>query len=317
MKFYPQKFKMLKKFFYFLGAIGALLLIPIVIYTRFDVSVETLKANYANSESEFVEIDGMQVHYRDEGKGIPLILIHGTSASLHTWDAWTEELKKNFRVIRLDLPAFGLTGPHPQRDYKIPTYVQFLHKFLQKLSIESAYMAGNSLGGLITWEYALAYPQEVKKMILLDASGYPSTRPRPWVFRLAGTPILNQIVRYVTPKFFFKNNLAQVYADDRKISEELITRYFDLNLREGNRQAFIDRSQTTGETNWRKIKQINLPTLLLWGKEDTWTPLSFAERFKADLPQSKLIIYENVGHIPMEEQPEITVKDAQAFLLKN
>jgi pimeloyl-ACP methyl ester carboxylesterase len=307
----------LRKFFYFLLGLLVLLLIPILIYTRFDIPVETLKAKYTNAESEFVEIDGMPVHYRDEGKGMPLVLIHGTSSSLHTWEPWTQELKKNFRIIRLDLPAFGLTGPHPKRDYKIATYVQFLHKFLQKLNIDSCYMAGNSLGGLITWEYALAYPQEVKKMILLDASGYPSTRPRPWVFRLASVPVLNQIVRYVTPKFFFKNNLEQVYADDSKISENLITRYFDLNLREGNRQAFIDRSQTIGESNWRKINQIKTPTLILWGKEDTWTPLSFAEKFKADLPNAELKIYDKVGHIPMEEQPELTVKDAQAFLLKN
>ncbi|MCU0443321.1 MAG: alpha/beta hydrolase [Microscillaceae bacterium] len=307
---------MLRKIFYFLGAILGLLLLVLFFYAKSDIDVEQLKLKYTNQESEFVDIAGMQVHYRDEGAGETLVLLHGTSSSLHTWEAWAQKLKKSFRVIRLDLPAFGLTGPHPQRDYTIQSYVAFVHSFLQKLNIESCYMAGNSLGGLITWEYALAYPNQVKKMILLDAAGYPNTRPRPWVFRLANVPVLNQIVRYVTPKFFFKNNLAQVYADDSQITDDLINRYFELNLRTGNRQAFIDRAQIQQESNWRKIKQIKAPTLILWGKEDTWTPVSFAHRFKADLAQAELKIYDQVGHIPMEEQPELTLKDALVFLLK-
>ena len=124
---------MLKRSLYILTGVLIFLIIIAAIYTRFDIPVEKLIGKYANKESKFIEIDGMKVHYRDEGKGIPVILLHGTAASLHTWDDWTSELKKSYRVIRLDLPAFGLTGPHPQRKYDIQTYVSFLHHFLQKI----------------------------------------------------------------------------------------------------------------------------------------------------------------------------------------
>lgn len=177
-------------------------------------------------------------------------------------------------------------------------------------------MGGNSLGGLISWEYALAHPERVDKMILIDAAGYPSERKDPWVFRLARTPILNLLVRYVTPVSFIENNLEQVYADDRKISQDLIDRYYKMTLRAGNRQAFIDRSSTQSEVHHEQIPHIQNPTLIQWGADDTWIPLSRGKRFHEDLPHSELIIYENAGHVPMEEIPEQTVQDALRFLKK-
>lgn len=293
-----------------LGMITLILLI----YTRFDIPVEKLKAKYTNEESEFIEIQGMQIHYRDEGEGTPLVLLHGTSASLHTWEAWTQVLKKNYRVLRLDLPAYGLTGPHPQRKYDLNMYLSVLHEFFQKKGIREFYLGGNSFGGLLAWEYALAYPQEVQKMILVDASAYPSKRKSPWVFRLAKIPMLNQIVRYVTPKFFFRNNLEQVYGNDAKITDELLNRYYELGLRDGNRQAFIDRIQHISKNHHEQIKNIQTPTLILWGEKDTWIPLENGQKLDADLPNSKLIVYPGLGHVPMEEDPETTVKDVADFL---
>ena len=122
-----------------------------------DIAVDDLKAKYTNTESEFMDLDGMKVHYRDEGNpsdSIPLVLIHGTSSSLHTWDAWVQDLLPSHRIIRLDMPAFGLTGPNPQQDYSLDYYAHFLHEFLGKLSVKHIYLAGNSLGGSIAWHYA-------------------------------------------------------------------------------------------------------------------------------------------------------------------
>ena len=120
----------------FLFGISILLLVLIYNTTYADISLEDLKKEYANEESEFITIDGMQVHYRDEGIGFPIVLLHGTAASLHTWDAWTEQLIKNYRVIRLDLPAFGLTGPNKNADYSIESYTRFLAQFLEKIKVD-------------------------------------------------------------------------------------------------------------------------------------------------------------------------------------
>jgi len=299
----------------FLGVL-LLLLIVLGVYFRFDIAPDTLKAKYANGVSQFIEIDSMPVHYRIEGKGEMLILIHGTSSSLHTWDVWTEKLKGDFQVMRMDLPAFGLTGPDPQSRYEIKDYVSFLDKLLAKLNIKKCHLAGNSLGGQIAWEFALAHPDKVDKLILIDAGGIPTDKPRPWVFRLAQMPVLNQIVRYVTPRFFFKKNLTQVYADPEKITEDLITRYYELARREGNRQAFIERAKVNSKSNYEQLSKIKNPTLIQWGRQDTWIPLSSGQRFAEDLPNNELIIYENAGHVPMEEIPEKTAEDALTFLKK-
>jgi pimeloyl-ACP methyl ester carboxylesterase len=127
-----------------------------------DIPVEELKLEYANEQSEFMELNGLSVHYRDEGEGMPVVLVHGTAASLHTWDDWTNTLKEHYRVIRMDIPAFGLTGPDPKGDYSIDGYVGFLAQFLDQLHIDSMYLAGNSLGGNIAWNFASEHPDKVK-----------------------------------------------------------------------------------------------------------------------------------------------------------
>lgn len=270
---------------------------------RSDLSVNQLKAKYVNKHSKFIKVKGMSVHYREEGTGFPVVLIHGTGASLHTWDGWTQQLKKHYRVIRFDLPAFGLTGPTPNHNYQISNYVDFVYQLLTKLGIEQCHIAGNSLGGNISWRFALAHSKMVKKMILLDASGIPSGKKAPWVIRLARTPVLNTIVRYATPRYMFRKNLLEVYADDSKVSPELVTKYYELMRRKGNREAFIHRSKVKYEDKSPEINKIQAKTLIMWGKEDHWIPLKQAYIFQKKLPDSQLIIYPNVGHVPMEEIP--------------
>ncbi|TAF63758.1 MAG: alpha/beta hydrolase [Cytophagales bacterium] len=308
---------MLKKilFYGFLTLFLGILLL-LFIFSTADIPLETLKKKYANEHSRFVQLSGVKMHYRIEGKGDTIVLLHGTAASLHTWDIWTEELKKNYTVVRLDLPAFGLTGADSAHRYDMESYVNTLHEFFQKINLKKCYLVGNSLGGRIAWQYAVRYPKEVQKLILIDAAGYPSTRPRPWVFRLATIPILNSIVRYVTPKFFFERNLKEVYGDDSQINETLLTRYYELNLAEGNRAAFIARAKTPELDNSLLIKNIKCPTLIQWGDADTWIPVENAQRFAKDIAQSELKIYKGLGHVPMEENPLLTVKDAMLFLAK-
>jgi pimeloyl-ACP methyl ester carboxylesterase len=309
---------LLKRFF-----LGVFLLISVLIYQGIysDISPEELKKIYASKHSKFIEIDGMQVHYRDEGTGFPIVLLHGTAASLHTWGAWNQELIKNYRVIRMDLPAFGITGPNKNADYSIKNYTKFLHQFLSKLQIEKCYLAGNSLGGNIAWNYAAEHPEKIAKLILIDASGLPTNKPQPFVFKMAKTPILNSLFLYFTPKFFIEKNIKEVYADDSKISSELIERYHKMALREGNRQAFIDRAKTDFTPNEfknsDKLRSIQTPTLLIWGAKDEWIPLENGKRMNNLLPNATLYIIENSGHVPMEENPKESLLILKEFFAES
>ena len=254
--------KQFKKYVLYLVLIGLIVFIQAAVYA--DISVNALKKDYANEHSKFIEIDGMQVHYRDEGKGFPIVLVHGTASSLHTWNDWTTALRKTNRVIRMDLPAFGITGPNANAEYSIKSYTNFLQKLLTELDVHKFHLAGNSLGGNIAWNYAAEHPDKVQKLILVDASGLPTNKPQPAIFTMAKTPLLNSLFLYVTPKFFIKKNMEEVYADKTKVTDELITRYHKMALREGNRQAFIDRAKTDfklGETaNYDKLRSIKTPT---------------------------------------------------------
>ena len=282
-----------------------------------DISVEDLKKEYANQHSKFTEIDGMQVHYRDEGKGFPIVLVHGTASSLHTWNAWTKELTNNYRVIRMDLPAFGITGPNTTADYSIKSYTTFLDQFLKKLQLEKFHLAGNSLGGNIAWNYAAENPHKIEKLILVDASGLPTNKEQPAIFKMAKTPVLSSLFLYVTPKFFIKKNMKEVYADESKITDELVTRYHKMALRVGNRQAFIDRAKMDfklgSKANLEKLKSIQTPTLLIWGAKDNWIPLDNGKRMDSIMQNSKLEVLENSGHVPMEENPEESLTFLKAF----
>lgn len=309
----------------FVGVVGFVVIVLVGVSYQPDTTAEELRAMYGQAPSRFVEINGMQVHYRTEGRAssldkIPLVVLHGTGASLHTWDGWVRELKKDIEIIRLDLPAYGLTGPNPHHDYSIEAYVRFLHQFLNKIGVKECYLAGNSLGGAIAWQFALAYPSQVKKLILIDAAGYPQqSKSVPLAFRIGRTPVLKQLINYLTPRAIAESSLKNVYYDDTKVTEELIDRYWKLTLRAGNREAFVRRlnAPTTQNEAWQNIRKLSMPVLIQWGKHDELIPLEVAERFRNDLPNDTLIVYSNAGHVPMEEIPERTAKDAREFLLNN
>ena len=245
------------------------------------------------------------------------MLIHGTGASLHTWDGWVAEMQGRFSIYRMDLPAFGLTGPSPNADYTIDAYVSFIENFISKMGLDTFSIAGNSLGGYIAWAYTLEHPQKISQLILLDAAGYPHEgESDALAFKIASNPYLRPLMKHITPKSFVRKNLEQVYGDDSKITDELVDRYHDMTLREGNRQAFVDRVHTSNKDKSYRLGEIQCPTLILWGALDTWTPVEDANRFVRDIPDATMLMFDGVGHVPMEEIPEFSAAHAAEFLLK-
>ena len=296
-----------------LWALLAGLALLILSQVRRDIPLEELKRSYAGGASRFIDVAGLQVHYRDEGEGPPLVLLHGTGASLHTWDAWAEALRSRFRVIRMDLPGFGITGPNREDDYRIESYVAFLDAFRGKLGLDGFALAGNSLGGQIAWSYAVAHPEQVRALVLLDPVGYRIDRPA-LVFRLARTPGLSWLMTKLDPGPITEKTLRDCYGDPSKITPALVERYSRLALREGNRRAFVARVARRAEDRSADIAKVRAPTLILWGAQDRLIPVAHAERFAHAIPGTRLIVYDGVGHVPMEEIGERSAADAGAFV---
>jgi len=302
-----------------LTSLGFIILLVILLFGHTDIPLDELKAKYTLTSSEFMPLTGMDVHYADEGNqsdSIPVVLIHGTGASLHTFNGWTDALKEDHRVIRMDLPGYGLTGPFSDRNYSMENYVDFLRIFLNQLGIDRCVLAGNSLGGGIAWRFAAAYPDRVHKLILIDATGYPhEATSEPIAFQLAKVPVIKHAFKFMTPRFVAKSSLENVYVDESLVTEELVDRYFELTLREGNRQAFVDRLAIEKDTTAiGKIASIEIPTLVLWGEKDQLIPVESARRFHADLPNDTLVILPNLGHVPMEEDPKKSIEPVLQFL---
>ena len=220
----------------------------------------------------------------------------------------------------MDLPAFGLTGPFLNKDYSISNYTTFLKEFLDSLNIKQCILVGNSLGGEIAWRFALKEPVMAKKLILIDPGGYPViSKSVPIAFKLAKIPILNKFLTYITPRFLVRSSIENVYFDKSKVSDLLVNRYFDLTLRKGNREAIVNRlkvstSLTNVKNTYENIKKIKQTTLIIWGNNDQLIPVENAYKFKNDIANSKLIVMQKTGHVPMEEKPLESLKHVTNFL---
>ena len=285
-----------------------------------DRGVDTLKARWATGPSHFVTLQGMQVHLRDEGpRGDPepIVLIHGTSASLHTWDGWAAALKGQRRVIRLDLPGFGLTGPAPDGDYSMTRYADFIAALLDQLGVRRAVLAGNSLGGGVAWRTAVQHPERVSRLVLVDASGYPlQSTSVPLGFRLAQIEWLQPVMSRLLPRGMIESSVRNVYADPGKVTPELVDRYYELTLRAGNRESLTQRMKLreTDAQASELIKTIGQPTLILWGAQDKLITESSGQRFHQDIANSQYVVFEGLGHVPQEEDPQRSVAEVLKFL---
>jgi pimeloyl-ACP methyl ester carboxylesterase len=276
-----------------------------------------LEARYTKEESRFITVDGVRIHYTDEGEGPVLVLLHGVLASLHTWDGWVKALHGHYRIIRLDIPGFGLSGSMPAGQYNPDIAVAFLEKVRIALGLDYFHMAGNSMGGLLSWLYAARYPQHVHKLILLDPVGYE--QPLPGIMKLVSTPLLGNISRLVAPLFLVNLNVREVYGDVRRITPGTVRRYHHLLLREGNRDTMVEvfrafRRMHKKNPLTAEIPLVRSEILLIWGARDRWVPPAHIERWLEDAPHLQLRVYPGVGHVPMEEVPAQSASDAHRFL---
>ncbi len=288
-----------------------------------DIAVDALIRRWAPPPSDLITVNGQLVHLRDEGpRGdpLPIVLLHGTSASLHTWEGWAKALRPQRRVITLDLPGFGLTGPWTGRyaggRYDGPAWTRFTLDTLDAIGVKRFVVGGNSLGGEIAWRIALAAPQRVDRLILVDAGGYafePQSVPLGW--RLARLPAVAWLSRYLLPRAMVEQGLHEVYGNPAQVTPALVDRYYELTLREGNRASLVERMQHLERgTEQARIATLRLPTLIVWGGRDHVIAPSWGERFAHDIPGSRLVVFPELGHVPHEEDAARTVEPVKAFL---
>jgi pimeloyl-ACP methyl ester carboxylesterase len=289
--------------------------------------VQTLVARWAPAPpSDFIDVNGQLVHVRDEGPradAAPIVLLHGTGASLHTWEGWVAVLKKTRRVVTLDLPGFGLTGPfggqYAPDDYRGDTYARFVLDVMDTLKIGRAVIGGNSLGGEVAWRAVTLAPQRFERLILVDASGYGlSPQGVPLGFRVAALPVVNRIAEHLLPRAVVAGSVHSVYGDPSRVTAALVDRYFELTLREGNRRAMSLRlHQLEAGAHVDRLKTLALPTLILWGGSDRLIPAATAQQFARDIRGAQVVVFDGLGHVPHEEDPARTVAAVVAFLEKS
>ena len=281
------------------------------------ISVNYLNRKYNVSDKEYIRVRNVDIHYKDEGEGPVLVLLHGICSSLYTWDGWVDVLKRHFRIIRIDIPGFGLTGPCDIDPRDLDEVMCFTHDIIKAFNLDSFYLAGSSLGGYLSWNYALRNPHMVKKLVLIDPVSHKQTPP--WFIVLSNFFLFRFIASYSIPKLIIWMNVRAIYGDTKKISRDLVNLYFDMAMRKGNKASYMKNFHVMAEKSIDEglsdgIQDIKVPVLVMYGEKDKWVPITHVERWKENLPGVKSIVYQGVGHIPMEEIPEQSAKDALQFM---
>ena len=313
----------MKRLAKWIAAIVAILIIGglAIGYTP-DTDPAKMRAKYANAASQFIDIGGgITVHVRDEGNrnGRAIVLIHGSNASLQTWEPWVRRLGSAYRIISLDLPGHGMTGRNPAGIYDYPVFVDVVDKVMGKLGITRAVIGGNSMGGGVSWMFALAHPEKTDAVILVDAAGAPQWQARevPIGFKIARMPVLRNLAQVITPRSMLESSLQTSVSKSEIINDAMIDRYWELLRYPGNREATLKRFELVHNNHPAtpaELAKIKVPVLILWGEEDNLIPVASARWFANVLPGSQLIVYPGVGHIPMEEVPESSAIAVTEFL---
>jgi pimeloyl-ACP methyl ester carboxylesterase len=274
-----------------------------------------VEARWATPPSQFVAAAGLRVHVRERGSGPALVLLHGMGSSLFTREGWARELATDRRVIALDLPGHGLTGPRPDDRYSPGDMAEVVDAVVSALGVTRFSLAGNSMGGQVAIAYTLAHPERVDRLILVDPYVLPREEPLPFAFRLFAMPVVGDIVTHVTPRFVIEKSLHDVYGDPAKVTEENIDRTYDLVLREGNRRAVHIRLAMPQDAALpTHLGELHLPVLIMWGSRDTWILPKYGARLRDAIAGAKLVMLDGLGHVPMEEDPVTTAKLAREFL---
>ena len=303
-----------------LAGLAAVLLLAFVALRTPDTGPAEMRAKYGAAPSQFVDLGaGLTVHLRDEGpRDAPVIvLLHGSNDDLHTWDQWADALKRHFRVVRFDTVGHGLTGASPDKDYSAAAMVALVGRVADRLALPKFALAGNSMGGAVAAQYAMAHPERLTGLVLVDAGGAPKKgNERGNIgFKLAAMPGVNALAESITPRFLIERSLRQSVAVETAVTPQVVDRFWEMLRYPGNRAATMARFSTPRATlDPARLATIRVPTLILWGEEDGLIGVDGAHWYNRAIPGSRLVIYPGIGHLPQLEAPLQSAADVAAFM---
>lgn len=286
-----------------------------------DIPYPDLEAKYASPASRYLTLpNGVRVHYRDQGKrdGQPLVLLHGFSASLHTWEPWVGELGGDYRIVSLDLPGHGLT--RTPDGYKLSTegHVAVVQGVARALELDPFVLAGNSMGGAVAWNYAIAHPDRLRGLVLVNSAGWPRSEApesQPLAFKLMGNPVGRTLLRNLNPRPVAGPGLKDAYLDESLVTKAVVDRHVDFARAPGRRALLLaPREVPRAPTRPETFARIATPTLVIHGDEDRLIPVADGRALAGAIPGAKLITYPKVGHIPMEQISERSAADVRSFV---
>jgi pimeloyl-ACP methyl ester carboxylesterase len=280
-----------------------------------DLTTAVLLAKYGTPASQFVDLEGVRVHYRDQGTGPTLVLLHATFASLTMWEPWAKELISRYRVVRFDMTSHGLTGTDPSGDYTMQRTVDLFDRFLTARGIEKFSIIGTSSGGTLGIRYAAAHPERVARLVLINPGALEGKRMKPGRERIPGWA---DILTVYTPRAAAKYMLTSAYGDPTKVTDELIDEWWEMWRHEGNRAAILARlAQYKAADIDAKLAQVKAPVLLVWGEKDPQTPVEQAEEMRALLTGAERVqldVLPGVGHMAVQEAPRESLAATLAFI---
>lgn len=290
-------------------------------------SLDQLRAKYAQAPSQFVSVDGVPLHIRDEGQTVddnlpPFILINGHLGNLHMWDGWMPTLLPRMRVIRIDYPPYGLSGPDPTGDYSTERALKLLGGLMDQLGLAKVSLGGTSNGALVATIYAIRNPGRVHKLVVstLPNGRPPKREPSPAMVQAS------QFNRWLAPyqtESFYRAFFRDVFAKPEPATEALVRQYMDIN----NRAGAVDWVNAYIQTQYKLwdttdvdalFAGLTTPTLLQWGDGGRVLPPFVGDIVLGQLKNAPVEMkrYPDAGHMPMLELPEQTAADALAFLQK-
>lgn len=307
------------------GLLIALVLIAVLagagwlLLQRPDIPYATLEARYGYPDSRYVDLPGgVRAHYRDLGpRDAPaIVLVHGFSASTHAWDGWAKALSKDYRVVVLDLPGHGLTRTSGVHAGGRDGFEAVVHGVTRELGLTRFTLGGNSMGGGVAWAYTLDHPDQVERLVLVDAAGWPTTKPSgATIFAVLRNPIGRAVLKDVDTRPLIAQGLRAAYLDPKLVTPTLIDRYADLARAPGHRDILLGlQTGPRREATASELSRIHVPTLVMFGQDDRLIPAADGERFHQAIPAATLILYPGVGHVPMEQIPDRSAADLQAWL---
>jgi uncharacterized protein (TIGR04551 family) len=266
----------------------------------------------APADATFVDIDGVHVRYREAGTGPAVVLIHGYGASLDSWAGVVPELAAHHRVIAVDLKGFGWSS-RPEGDYSPAAQAQLVWAVLDKLGVKDVAIVGHSWGTSVALSMAVAHPDRTRKVALYDAYVYDEQVPS--FFRWAEKGGLGELLFGLFYTERIEDRAALAYYDERWVTQARVD-HVEADLEKPGTVAAalaVAREHHFAQLH-EQLRTFTKPVLLLWGREDQVTPVSFGERLVNELANARLIVYPRCGHIPMVEARAPSTRDLAEFL---